>query len=240
MAVPEKYAPDEYRSALGRRIEQAVSKAKNKGDVAYCAGISTEQLNKWIKGNVKVPADGLRAISMYTNVDFSWLVTGESEANSTLDEGKDRASSRQLTAEATGRGMINLPLYSVEASAGHGSLPATEEVLDQVAFQESFLRDLGAHPFKCSIIWAKGDSMQPTIPDGSILIVDLSQNEINNGCLYVFNVDGDLLVKRARRKLDSSIELISDNNLYATETVSKSDLDQLRVIGRVVYFCRTP
>ena len=136
--------------------------------------------------------------------------------------------------------MINLPLYSVEASAGHGSLPTTEEIVDQIAFRESFLRDLGAHPLKCSIIWAKGDSMQPTIPDGSILIVDLSQTEISNGCLYVFNVAGDLLVKRARRKLDASIELISDNEIYPLETVRKSDLDQLRVIGRVVYFCRTP
>ncbi|WP_321362636.1 S24 family peptidase [uncultured Celeribacter sp.] len=165
------------------------------------------------------------------------LLRGLLSAEGRLEEIRSKGRSNRGAENAD---MINLPLYSVEASAGHGSLPITEEVVDQVAFRESFLRDLGAHPLKCSIIWAKGDSMQPTIPDGSILIVDLSQNEINNGCLYVFNVDGDLLVKRARRKLNSSIELISDNDLYATETVSRSDLDQLRVIGRVVYFCRTP
>ena len=161
------------------------------------------------------------------------LIAGEGR----LQELQANHTSKPETKEI---GLINLPLYSVEASAGHGTVPATEEVVDQIAFRESFLRDLGAHPLKCSIIWAKGDSMQPTIPDGSILIVDLSQTEISNGCLYVFNVAGDLLVKRARRKLDASIELISDNEIYPLETVMKSDLDQLRVIGRVVYFCRTP
>lgn len=82
--------------------------------------------------------------------------------------------------------------------------------------------------------------MMPTIPDGSALIVDRSQIEVKNGSIMVIGVGDDLLVKRIRRRLDGLIDLISDNQAYAPETLGPDTLQQLRVIGRVVYFCRTP
>lgn len=137
--------------------------------------------------------------------------------------------------------MVRLPRYDVQASAGPGTTVATEVITDVIAFDRGFLRDLGATPDRCSIIWARGDSMVPTIPDGSILVVDHSQTELTHGCIYVFDLAGDLLVKRLRRRVDGSIDLVSDNvTIYPVETVSPRDLDQLRVIGRVVYFCRVP
>lgn len=137
---------------------------------------------------------------------------------------------------------VTLPIYSeIRASAGPGAaVPATEQADGVVAFARPFLRDQGANPDRCSIIWARGDSMQPTIPDGSILVVDCSQTEVVNGCIYVLNVDDDLLVKRVRRRLDATIEIVSDNSMYPPEAIRAEQLRQLRVVGRVVYFCRTP
>lgn len=82
--------------------------------------------------------------------------------------------------------------------------------------------------------------MAPTIPDASLLVVDHSQAEIANGCIMVVSVGDDLLVKRVRRRLDGQIDLISDNPAYPPETLQPAALQQLRVVGRVVYFCRTP
>ena len=138
-------------------------------------------------------------------------------------------------------GMIRLPIYTeVLASAGPGAVVASEQADGVISFDPRFLRDQGARPDKCVIIWAHGDSMMPTIPDGSALIVDHSQKEIKNGSIMVIGVDDDLLVKRIRRRSDGLIELISDNRTYETETLGPTALQQLRVIGRVVYFCRTP
>ena len=109
-----------------------------------------------------------------------------------------------------------------------------------MSFDPRFLRDQGATPEKCVVIWAHGDSMMPTIPDGSALIVDHSQTEVKNGSIMVIGVGEDLLVKRVRRRLDGLIDLISDNSAYAAETLGPDALQQLRIIGRVVYFCRTP
>jgi len=137
--------------------------------------------------------------------------------------------------------LIYLPEYDVRASAGPGAAVPSEVIVQDVGFQERFLRDLGATPSQCSIIRATGDSMYTTLHDGALLVVDHSQTELNNGCIYIINVAGDLLVKRIRRRIDSSVELISDNHeTYPAETIGTERLDELMVVGRVVYFCRVP
>ena len=159
-----------------------------------------------------------------------------------LAEHKDDEIRRQRKRPAVEAEFVQLPVYSeIRASAGTGAaVPGIEQADGVVAFSMPFLRDQGANPERCSIIWARGDSMLPTIPDGSILVVDCSQTDVVNGCIYVLNVDDDLLVKRVRRRLDATVEIVSDNAIYPPETIRAEQLRSLRVVGRVVYFCRTP
>ena len=139
--------------------------------------------------------------------------------------------------------LVRLPIYNdVHASTGPGMVPASEQADGVVAFTRRFLANQGARPDHCSVIWARGTSMKPTIPDGALLVVDHSQREVEHGCIYVFNVSDRLLVKRARWRLDGRLELVSDNadEGYPVETFGAESVDQLRVVGRVVYFGRTP
>lgn len=57
-----------------------VARFPTKGEAAAAAGVTVEQLNKWIVGSVKVPADGLKGLAAAANVDFSWLVAGDEAA----------------------------------------------------------------------------------------------------------------------------------------------------------------
>lgn len=251
MEIVSQENHDQYRADLGQRLLTAVTRAKSKGDVAQSAGVSTEQLNKWIRGEVKVPAEALRAIAAYTDVGFGWLVTGDGDmlADQTgvrlrrmVERMSDHADRAGFGSDQMSNHMVPLPLYEdVHASAGAGlsppSNPATEAM---VAFDHRFLKEKGAIPERCAVITARGDSMSPTIPDGSLLVVDHSQTQISNGCIMVINLGDDLLVKRVRRRLDGLIDLVSDNQAYPPETIGTNMLHQLRVVGRVVYFCRTP
>jgi len=143
----------------------------------------------------------------------------------------------------SGADFVRLPVYTeVRASAGHGAATGSEDANEIIAFGRRFLRDLGAVPDRCSIIFARGTSMKPTIPDGAILVVDHSQRDVAHGCIYVFNVCDQLLVKRARWRIDGRLELVSDNadEGCPVETVGPEMADELHVVGRVVYFCRAP
>lgn len=135
-----------------------------------------------------------------------------------------------------------LPFYEdVQAAAGAGAAVISDAAHSVIGFARDLLRESGASPQNCTVIRAVGDSMMPTIPEGAFLVVDHSQREIvANGSIMVIGVNDDLLVKRIRRRFDGSVELISDNTIYAPETLGPSALQKLRVIGRVVYFCRTP
>lgn len=228
------------RNALG---------AKDRKSFAKQIGMNAETLGGYERGDSEPDRDFLTRYKHDFSVNLNWLITGEGEmfvdgadggervvANSPTDPPNDLTNLDQPE-------MIRLPVYDeVHASAGPGAVPASERADGVMAFERSFLRDQGAIPEQCSLIWARGTSMKPTIPDGSILVVDHSQRSVEHGCIYVFSVSDRLVVKRARWRMDGRLELVSDNTSegYPIEAFGPDAADELHVVGRVVYFCRTP
>lgn len=81
----------------------------------------------------------------------------------------------------------------------------------------------------------KGDSMEPRITDGDVVIVR-KQEQVKNGELAVVLVNGnDATVKRFYMN-DTGVTLISSNSAYPPFIYSKKDVMELpvRVIGKVV------
>jgi len=232
------------REALGYKERKAF---------AVKLGMHPETLGGYERGDNFPDQAFLLRYKQEFSVNIDWLVTGEGEMFASPASFDMQQMIRRMTTTSerfgfgTGEGspplgMVAIPLYEeVAASAGPGATaPFAPTVSSMVAFDPAFLREKGAVPDRCSVINARGDSMSPTIPDGSLLIVDHSQTQISNGYIMVINLGDDLLVKRVRRRLDGLVDLISDNQAYAPETIGPDTLQQLRVVGRVVYFCRTP
>lgn len=67
----------EFRRELGARIGLAAGLFPTKSAAATAAGITLEQFNKWIRGEVKVPVESLKELAFLAKVDFVWLVCGE-------------------------------------------------------------------------------------------------------------------------------------------------------------------
>ena len=75
-----------------------------------------------------------------------------------------------------------------------------------------------------------GDSMEPDIPNGSIITVK-PQDTVENGQIAVIEIDGEGTVcKRFCRKPDGTVELRSINPAYPPIT----EFENLRIIGRVL------
>lgn len=225
LARPES----EPKTPLAERL-RSVRKAHGdleRDDFAQRLGVHKNTLAYYERGDRTPDADVLRVYKDRFQVDINWLITGEEP------ETKLPASSSSFAF---------LPFYEdVQAAAGHGAAVISDAAHSVIGFARDLLRESGASPQTCTVIRAVGDSMMPTIPEGAFLVVDHSQREIvANGSIMVIGVDDDLLVKRIRRRFDGCVELISDNSIYAPETLDPAALQKLRVIGRVVYFCRTP
>lgn len=128
--------------------------------------------------------------------------------------------------------------HGVVLSAGNGSVAWEHEEIDNShAFRRDWLQKRGLNINNCRIVDVEGDSMAPYLNDGDVVLVDLSDTTIKSGDVYAIAVDGELRVKRLFRKYDGSIEIRSDNtsSLYLSETVTADSVEQLHVVGRVVW-----
>lgn len=241
---------------LRARVASAISAGGGVKEMIEKTGIPRGTLEKYAAQTSTASFVNAAKIAVAAGVTLDWIAFSDDEISKNGAAGRLRdvlvsISERSRRYELPSAPImdfnqpdfVRLPLYNdVHASAGPGMVPASEQADGVVAFTRRFLANQGARPDHCSVIWARGTSMKPTIPDGALLVVDHSQREVEHGCIYVFNVSDRLLVKRARWRLDGRLELVSDNSdeNYPVETFGADSVDQLRVIGRVVYFCRTP
>ncbi len=131
---------------------------------------------------------------------------------------------------------ILVPRHDVHASAGGGSLIHDESVVDHLVFKRQWLtQSLGCAPEQVCVIQVRGDSMTPTINDADLLLLDMRIATQRAEGVYVIQLHGSLLVKRLRFKINGTVDVISDNQRYGTETLTSKEADQLTVLGRVVW-----
>lgn len=76
-----------------------------------------------------------------------------------------------------------------------------------------------------------GDSMQPVLYEGDIVIVH-SQNDLENGQIGIALINGDEATVKRIVKHDDYIELISFNSYYPPKKITK-DIE-FKIIGKVV------
>jgi len=76
-----------------------------------------------------------------------------------------------------------------------------------------------------------GDSMEPTLQNGSIVFIDRTQTNINKDGIYIASTNAGLFIKRIRQRADGNVELISDNKAYSPEIMLP---EEINIVGRVV------
>jgi phage repressor protein C with HTH and peptisase S24 domain len=134
---------------------------------------------------------------------------------------------------------VFVPKYDVKASAGHGSLIHSEQIVDHLAFKKSWIRlELGCAEKDLALITVKGDSMEPTLSPNDLILIDLRKNYVADNAVYVLQYDGALLVKRIQRLMNGSVIIKSDNPEYKVEELSADQAKKLNVLGVVVWYGR--
>lgn len=125
-----------------------------------------------------------------------------------------------------------VPRLDVAASAGHGSIVDNEKERCRLAFRRDWLVREGISTNDLAVIEARGDSMEPTIGSGDLLLIDLTQRDPGAPGIFVLRTDGALLVKRLQLDLRGRVVATSDNQAYGELVASAGEID---VIGRAVW-----
>ena len=123
--------------------------------------------------------------------------------------------------------VLLIPVVEQAFSAGHGQyVPDTDEIKEYIAVP----KELQKYGTKFAATRVKGDSMEPTLFSGDIIICDMNGYDGDDG-IYTIIYKGKGFVKRLQRTSDG-VKIISDNKFYEPMFES-SESEDFRVIGKV-------
>lgn len=132
-----------------------------------------------------------------------------------------------------------IPGYRVQVSAGYGSFNDDGSTpCRHLAFRRKWLSYRGFSEKNLVVVWAKGDSMEPTISNNDTLLINTADTRPADGNMYVIRQDDLLWVKRIQIQPIGSWVLISDNATYPPMTILREDLHNFEVLGRVVHIAK--
>ena len=153
-----------------------------------------------------------------------------SAASTPLPDGADRD-------ELDGR-YAYIPQYDAKAAAGLGSENPHVEMHSTLAFKKNWLRSKGAKPEHLVVIYAEGQSMQPTINDKDVLLVDRSKiDPVDRQVFVLASADGAIVKRLIQAPLGSWI-LRSDNedkDNHPDRYFLRSAGNEHRIIGQVIW-----
>lgn len=213
----------------------------------------TQQVIQHLTSGRNQTSKWLPEIARGLEVSVDWLVTGDEELKSPmagalkqLDELHRKSGSlvpatlleRSWIETIRGREYAVLPSYEITAAAGDGAFADEGEPDGFQVMPNSWLKSVTrARLNDLCVIQVAGDSMWETLHSGDSVLVDRSRKTLGRPGIYVLLVDGELIVKRVQKDLQTGfIDVISDNPRYPKMTVQEED--KLRVVGRVVWIGR--
>lgn len=84
----------------------------------------------------------------------------------------------------------------------------------------------------------EGDSMEPGIPDGSIVVYERWNRSCDEDDVVIVQMDGGQLVKRIDSVQGGKVFLLGDNRSESVDSRTFGMIDQDRIIGTVVCVIR--
>lgn len=132
-----------------------------------------------------------------------------------------------------------IPHYPAEVSAGGGAENGSVGPPSYLAFLEWWLKKRRLKRDNLFAVTVRGDSMEPELSDGDVVVVDRSRTDISEDALFVIRQASWLFVKRLQRRSSGKVMILSTNPRYEPEEVGpETPENEFQVIGKVVWLAR--
>jgi phage repressor protein C with HTH and peptisase S24 domain len=237
-----------FNALMGERLRDIrIGIGASQSAFADMLSISQGALSKIERGILPLPLEALHnLICEHAELDIRKLICGQ--PGTSLAEAQEVAALIRPVIRPLGAGLQNVPeeqvaddyfavpLVDGRAAAGPGGV-----IWEQVKSMVWVYRPELDNRRHLVAIRVGGNSMEPTIPDGAIVIVDKADWQPDGGRPYIWAVrteNGDTQVKRLK-VTDKSIILISDNfHEYPPDVAWTGDMKEL-IIGKVIWMWRS-
>lgn len=129
-----------------------------------------------------------------------------------------------------------VPVIDAAMGAGDAVDNVEADIIGTLSFSHSALLRLGTKPENMRALRTLGTSMEPTIDDGALVLIDIGRRSLADGLIYALRAPDGLRIKRVQRQMDGGVLLISDNrDMFQPERLTPHEVEHVRVLGRAIW-----
>lgn len=207
------------------RINEAIEKSGySYAELSKITGISKSTLQRYATGETKkIPIDNIEKIARATNTDSRYLMGWEDE------------SSEKDPLDILMEKYDNIKPVKLKRFPLLGEIACGEPIFAQEDRESCVMADMDINADFC--LTAKGDSMiNARINDGDIVFIK-EMPMVENGDIAAVIIDDDATLKRVYYyPEDNTLQLIAENPKFKPLIYKNEELDQIRILGKAVYF----
>lgn len=214
--------------------------------LAKRAGLSHQSMYKYLEGAIPDAPYVLR-IARAFEVSIEWLLTGRDAPSVTTPHiitfaHDDPTMREEFASHEDADSFIPVRILGDAAAMGPGRKVASGKTAGYALIHEVALPRIARTQKRSDeqivCLWARGESMEPTIQDGSLVAVDRRKRGLQNGKIYLVHEGDDAVtIKRVSTSRGGHLVVTADNP--ATEgyplVLSGKDADNA-ICGKVVWW----
>lgn len=170
------------------------------------------------------------------NVTFDWLLSGSSGTKKSYEV--QELSGRYcevVFAGSNDQDFYEIPKVKLSLSAGLTGFQTVPEISDggKVSIPRNWADRNGYVPNKLLALTIKGESMEPGLGEGDLVVINTADTTLVDGMVYAINYEGEAVVKRLVRD-SGEWWLTSDNSDQRRFHRKSCRSGECIIVGRVV------
>lgn len=236
----------------------SVTNIRNQMDLARALGLNRSAVTQ-AKARDSVPQKWVLALARRYTLSPDWLEFGTGEARPGLrgtvpaafppDRESLKAVVRRLEDDRAGASgaaralpsdmaddLVVIPKAAARLCAGGGSFEVDAEPTARYPFPRAWLSPLG-RPDMMVFMDVVGDSMEPGICDGDMVLIDRSSRTYGPASVMAVGFEDAIYLKRLSKE-GPALVMRSDNPAYGPVPLRGDELNSFHIIGRMVWLCR--
>ncbi|MEQ9888870.1 helix-turn-helix transcriptional regulator [Pectobacterium zantedeschiae] len=215
--------------------------------LAAAVGLTQPAIQKMVSGKTLRSSKSVE-MAQVLRVRPEWLVSGtgdmRSELIATHDPKSDLPPEDQWDTVDAWSDDTPLPkdevavpfLKDIELAAGNGGFIEEDYNGYKLRFSKATLRRIGANTDGEGVLCfpARGNSMEPVIPDGATVAIDTNNKQIIDGEIYAINQEGLKRIKQLYRRPGGKVMIRSFNREEYEDEIA--DEESVEVLGYVFWY----
>ena len=132
------------------------------------------------------------AIVLGVSTDYLFGLTDEPTPANLLAQGT--VESRKESVD-----LVRVPkIAQLRLGSDSGNDEYDSTIVARISFSEEWLKERGVDPGNCQLVDIRGDMMEPTIPDGSSIFVNLGAGEFKHNGVFLLQFEQQIIERTLR------------------------------------------